>query len=315
MRDFYRSDADAAPEPLDLNTIVPQVIELTRARWSDMPQQRGVVIKVSSDLEADLPPVTGSAAELREALTNLVFNAVDAMPEGGTITIRTETRPAGATGAKQVRLEVGDTGAGMTEATRLRCLDPFFTTKGERGTGLGLAMVQGAAQRHKAQLDIDSAPGSGTRVRLDFPVASTKRRRAKPAAPRDTRPLRLLLVDDDPAVLASTAFVLKISGHHITAADGGDAGIQAVLNARAAQERFDVVITDLGMPYVDGHQVAAVVKEQFPDTPVVLLTGWGRRMTSGEDAPAHVDFVLPKPLDLDDLRQIFAEIERRTEGG
>jgi len=311
MRDFYRSDADDVPEPLDLNTIVPQVIELTRARWSDMPQQRGVVIAVSSDLEADLPLVMGHAAELREALTNLVFNAVDAMPEGGTITIRTQTRPAGTTGAKQVRLEVADTGAGMTEATRLRCLDPFFTTKGERGTGLGLAMVQGTAQRHKAQLDIDSAPGSGTRVRLDFAAASPKQQRAKPAAPRESRPLRLLLVDDDPAVLASTVFVLKLSGHDITAADGGDAGIEAVLNARAAEERFDAVITDLGMPYVDGHQVAAAVKEQFPDTPVILLTGWGRRMTSGPDAPAHVDFVLPKPLDLNELRQIFAGLERR----
>jgi signal transduction histidine kinase len=309
MRDFYRAgDDDAEFEPVSLNELVPQVVELTRARWSDMPQQRGAVIKVSTEFEADLPPVMGNASELREAMTNLIFNAVDAMPGGGTITIRTETLSA-AGGEPHIRLEIGDTGAGMDEETRSRCLEAFFTTKGERGTGLGLAMVQSAAQRHKAHLDIDSAPGAGTRMRLDFSAAKTARVGKTPLpARREARRLRLLLIDDDPSVLNSTAVVLRLGGHAITAADGGQAGIDALRSALDAGERFDAIVTDLGMPYVDGNQVALAAKELFPDTPIVLLTGWGRRMATGSEAPPHIDFVLPKPLDLNELREIFARL-------
>lgn len=315
MRDFYRpGDGEAELEPLDLNHLVPQVVELTRARWSDMPQQRGIVITVSTELEADLPLVMGNASELREAATNLIFNAVDAMPEGGTITIRTETLRPATGGEPRVRFEVGDSGPGMDEETRRRCLEPFFTTKGERGTGLGLAMVQGAAQRHKAQLHIDSARNEGTRIRLEFAVLTKgKLVRGRARGPRVVRPLRLLLVDDDPAVLNSTAVILKLDGHAITEAGGGQAGIDALRAAHETNEPFDAVITDLGMPYVDGNQVALAVKDIFPATPVVLLTGWGRRMTTGDEAPAHVDYVLPKPLDLDELRDVFAQlVDRRA---
>jgi len=310
MRDFYRpGDAGAGFEAVDLNTLILQVVGLTRARWNDMPQQRGIVITVSTALEAALPRILGDAAQLREAATNLVFNAVDAMPDGGTITIRTASFAARPGGKRRVRFEVGDTGTGMDEETRRRCLEPFFTTKGERGTGLGLAMVQGAAQHHKAELGIDSAPGEGTRVWLDFTdttSAEAEPRRAESA--REQRPLRLLLVDDDPAVLSSTTVVLELKGHRIIAADGGKAGIDALRAAHDAGEPFDVVITDLGMPYVDGNQVALTAKELFPDTPVILLTGWGRRMATGDGAPAHVDYVLPKPLELDALREIFAGV-------
>jgi CheY-like chemotaxis protein len=195
----------------------------------------------------------------------------------------------------------------MDEETRRRCLEPFFTTKRERGTGLGLAMVQGAAQHHKAELGIDSMPGEGTRVWLDFNETTKPEPDPQRAdTPPEPRPLRLLLVDDDPAVLSSTLFVLELKGHTITAADGGQAGIDALRAAHDAGEPFDVVVTDLGMPYVDGNQVALAAKELFPETPVILLTGWGRRMATGDKAPAHVDFVLPKPLELDALRDIFA---------
>lgn len=309
MRDFYRPDEGATEfVPVDLNELVPQMVELTRARWSDMPQQRGVVIKVSTALEARLPAILGNVSELREALTNLLFNAVDAMPEGGTITVKTETIASGTGGKPQVRLEVGDTGTGMDEETRKRCFDLFFTTKGERGTGLGLAMVQGVAQRHKAKLDIDSAPGGGTQVRLEFAAAEAGIRKEPTGPARDTRPLRLLLVDDDPAVLLSTAVVLKLNGHSVAEADGGQAGIDALRATRDAGEHFDAVITDLGMPYVDGNQVALAAKEIFPATPVILLTGWGRRMATGDEAPAHVDYVLSKPLELDQLRALFAQL-------
>jgi signal transduction histidine kinase/ActR/RegA family two-component response regulator len=309
MRDFYRPDDTRTEfEPVDLNALVPQVVELTRARWSDMPQQRGAAIAVVTELEDDLPMIMGNASELREMATNLIFNAVDAMPDGGTLTITTETRRSDPGGDK-VRLEVGDTGTGMDEETRRRCLEPFFTTKGERGTGLGLAMVYGAAQRHKARLDIDSSPGGGARMRLDFDVATAAPPAKQSAARQSVRSLRLLIVDDDPAVLKSTAVVLEVSGHRVTTANGGRAGIDALRASHAAGEAFDAIITDLGMPHVDGNQVARAAKEIFPATPVILLTGWGRRMATGDEAPAHVDYVLPKPLELDQLREVFARIE------
>ena len=170
MREFYRARAPQLTLlPVDLNSLVDQVIDLTRARWSDMPQQRGVVIDVVRQLHGELPPVAGIESEIREALTNLIFNAVDAMPEGGTLTLATRTVDG------RAWLEVGDSGIGMDEETSRRCLEPFFTTKGERGTGLGLAMVYGFVRRHGAEIQIDSAPGQGTRIRILFPISEADR--------------------------------------------------------------------------------------------------------------------------------------------
>lgn len=311
LREFYRPHADNEFEAVDLNALVPQVVELTRARWSDMPQLRGVVVTVSTQLEADLPPIMGDAAELREALTNLVFNAVDAMPEGGAITVRTLTAGHKTGYASFVRLEVGDTGSGMDKVTRERCLEPFFTTKGERGTGLGLAMVQNTAQRHKAELEIHSAPGIGTRIGLNFSAIRSRRAAPKQKRTEQKRPaLNLLLIDDDPTVLRSTQLVLKLKGHNVTPADGGRAGIDALHAAQERGEAFDLVISDLGMPYVDGNQVAQASKELFPDMPVALLTGWGRRLGTDDRSPTNVDFVLAKPLDFSDLNEVFDQIHR-----
>ena len=168
MGEFYRlREPQLSLMPVDLNKLVGQVIDLTRARWSDMAQQRGAAIEMRTELATDLPPIAAVESQIRDALVNLVFNAVDAMPEGGPLTIRTvHSRPAAS--AQIVLLEVQDEGVGMDEDTRRRCLEPFFTTKGTRGTGLGLAMVYGVAQRHGASLEIESEPGKGTLVRMTF---------------------------------------------------------------------------------------------------------------------------------------------------
>jgi signal transduction histidine kinase/CheY-like chemotaxis protein len=308
LRDFYRRDqTDVELKPLNLNDLVPQVVDLTRARWSDMPQQHGVVVTVETDLEPDLPPVMGDETELREALTNLVFNAVDAMPQGGVLTLRTRG-VARQSGRHWVQLEVGDTGVGMDEATRKRCLEPFFTTKGERGTGLGLAMVFGAVRRHGAALDIDSSPGAGTRVRIEFTATEADAPRIVDRGPKTDHPLRLLLVDDDPAVLSSTQTVLEMDGHDVAVAEGGQAAADALAAALKDGKSFDIVVTDLGMPHLDGQFVARTVKELFPATPVVMLTGWGRRLPGGEEQARHVDFILSKPVDIDELRDLFTKI-------
>jgi signal transduction histidine kinase/ActR/RegA family two-component response regulator len=316
MREFYRArEPQQALLPVDLNRLVPQVVDLTRARWSDMAQQRGVAVQVRTELAPNLPAVAGIEGELRDALTNLVFNSVDAMPTGGELRIRTRVigRPAAAAstaGNEQlVQLEVSDTGVGMDEETRRRCLEPFFTTKGERGTGLGLAMVYGTMQRHGADLDVQSAVAKGTTVRLSFAVPAIAPGAAPPpAAPRAVAPLRILIVDDDPLVLKSLRVILEADGHAVTEADGGRAGIDAFMAREAAGKGFQVVITDLGMPYVDGRRVAAAVKSARPDTPVLLLTGWGRQMIMEGDVPPHVDRILSKPVKLRELREAFAQL-------
>ena len=312
MREFYRQrDPQLSHVPLSLNPLVQQVAELTRARWSDMPQQRGIVIRLRTDLDANLPQVMGVESEIREAMINLVFNAVDAMPDGGELTLRTRAVAASdpSAGATRAQLEVVDTGLGMDEDTRRRCLEPFFTTKGERGTGLGLAMVYGAAQRHRADIDIHSVPGQGTTVALRFPTPTVVAVDASgaPAIPNmPAQSLRVLLVDDDPLLLRTLQDMLEADGHVVIAKNGGQAGIDAFGAAHAAGEAFSLVLTDLGMPYIDGRKVASAVKQTSPGTPVVLLTGWGQRLVADGDIPESVDHVLSKPPKLSELRQALA---------
>jgi PAS domain S-box-containing protein len=309
LREFYRQrESQLTLMPVDLNELVPQAVDLTRARWSDMPQQRGIVIQARTELADDPPVIMGIESEIREALTNLIFNAVDAMPEGGTLTLRTKVVGNPSDQSRQVQLEVSDTGGGMDEEARRRCLEPFFTTKGERGTGLGLAMVYGMAQRHGAEIDIESAVGRGTTLRLKFAapavtIDAAAQSQTVPAVPTD---LRILIVDDDPALLKSLQDTLESDGHTIVTASGGEAGIAAFLAAHAQANPFHAVITDLGMPYVDGRQVCSAVKTAAPRTIVVMLTGWGQRFVAEGGIPLNVDSVLSKPPKLRELRQALA---------
>ena len=310
MREFYRErEAQLTLERVDLNVAVGQVVELTRPRWSDLPQQRGTMIELRTELAAALPAVMGAEHEIRDALTNLIFNAVDAMPGGGVLLIRTRVLQQ-REDADDVVVEVSDSGIGMDEDTRRRCLEPFYTTKGERGTGLGLAMVYGMVQRHSAGLQIESEPGQGTTVRLIFPAqtASAVSTGRLTQSVTLNRRLRILLVDDDPLLIKSLQDTLQEDGHQITATHGGQAGIEAFTAAQRRGEGVDLVITDLGMPHVDGRRVAAAVKQLSPATPVILLTGWGQRMIAANDTPAHVDRLLSKPPRLQELRAALAAL-------
>lgn len=312
MREFYRTrDAQLPQVPVAAGDLLQQVADLTRASWHDMPQQHGATIRLTVETIPDLPCFLGVDSDIREALTNLVLNAVDAMPDGGHLAMRTRLLELGGQegqGERRVCIEVSDTGVGMDEATRRRCLEPFFTTKGERGTGLGLAMVYGMVERHGGHIDIVTAPGKGTTVRLafDVPPASPAPSLAFVPGTRAGQ-LRILVVDDDPQLLKSLRVILERDGHRVTEADGGQAGIDLFRNAHASGEPYALVVTDLGMPYVDGRKVAQAVKAIAPATPVLLLTGWGQRMAAENDIPPHVDKVLGKPPRLEELRMALAE--------
>jgi signal transduction histidine kinase/CheY-like chemotaxis protein len=310
MREFYRErEAQLTLARVDLNAAIRQVAELTRPRWNDLPQQRGLHVELNMNLADALPEIMGAEHEIRDALTNLIFNAIDAMPAGGTITVTTLKMRSRDDLDRSV-IEVRDTGLGMDDDTRRRCLEPFYTTKGERGTGLGLAMVYGMVQRHSAEIEIESAVGVGTAVRLSFPAHTSSLvsvvHGAKPATV--TRRLRILLVDDDPVLIKSLQDTLQEDGHVISVAHGGQAGIDAFTVSEQRAERFDMVVTDLGMPQVDGRKVAAAIKEISAATPIILLTGWGQRLIAANDTPPHVDKVLSKPPRLAELRAAFVEL-------
>jgi signal transduction histidine kinase/ActR/RegA family two-component response regulator len=316
LREFYRQrEPLLALAPVAMNRLVEQAVELTRARWGDLSQQRGVLIEVKRELAPGLPVILGAESEIREALINLIFNAVDALSAGGIITVRTRLvghhSAAGSTVARPLLcVEVTDSGPGMDEETKRRCLEPFFTTKGERGTGLGLAMVYGMVQRHNARIEIDSLPGRGTTMRLLFtlPDATVELPAEAAAGLRPRSPLRLLVVDDDPALLKSLGQTLAEDGHAIVACGGGQDGIDAFRAAQRAGRPFAAVITDFGMPQVDGAQVAAAVKSASPSTPVFLLTGWGQFFGTEEDLSSRIDRVLNKPPKLRELREALATV-------
>lgn len=302
MREFYRARGpELVLAPVDVNRIVRQVAELTRARWSDIPLERGIVIDLRLDLARNLGPASGVESEMREALTNLIFNAVDAMPAGGAVTVLTRALPG------SVEIAVADTGSGMDEETRRRCLEPFFTTKGERGTGLGLAMVYGVIRRHSGGIEIESAPGAGTTVRLRFASAAASEILAPEAPMTPAVSLRLLVVDDDPLVSKTLHQILEFDGHQVATVMGGQEAVSLFEAGSERRHAFDVVITDLGMPHVDGTRVAAAVKTGSPATRVILLTGWGQKLVAEGGVPPHVDYVISKPPKLNDLRHALAQ--------
>ncbi len=302
MGEFYRRHETLALHPVYANKLLEEVLDMTRARWSDMAQRRGIVIDTLVEEAAGNPIIMAVESEVREALINLVLNASDAMPEGGTLTLRTRID------AQRVILEVSDTGSGMDEPTRLRCFEPFFTTKGERGSGLGLAMVYGIVQRHGAVVDIVSIVGKGTTFSLAFPIGYTIEQGTTEGTriAADAEVTRILLIDDEPRLLQALSEVLQADGHFVQTAHDGQAGIDAFLVARFSGAPFTIVITDLGMPHMDGHQVAAAIKASAPATTVLMLTGWGQRLAATGERPPNVDRVLGKPPNMRELRELIA---------
>jgi len=323
MSEFYRRrEENKRLRLVDVNRLVEQVIDLTRPRWQDMAQSQGVLIRVETRFADKLPQLYANESELRETLTNLILNSVDAMPKGGTITVGTRGLSANAeffsqSGPSHVVLEVKDTGLGMDEKTRQRCLEPFFSTKRDRGgTGLGLAMVYGMMERHEGTIEVESELGKGTTMRLVFPLrqAPTVAGDIPQTRPTDKPSLRVLCIDDEPLLRELLKEVLEFEKHKVVTADGGQTGLEAFQAALDRGEPFDIVVTDLGMPHIDGRGVAQTVKTNSPGTPVIMLTGWGTMLNERGDLPTNVDAILskpPRPSELHDtLLQVFNKRRR-----
>jgi signal transduction histidine kinase/uncharacterized membrane protein affecting hemolysin expression len=314
LREFYRAhDDNESLQSLNLNALVEQVVEMTRPRWRDIPQSHGLTIEVETELAQEILELGGIESEIREAFTNLVLNAVDAMPQGGKIILRTRMirQQIGSKHPWQIAVEISDTGTGMNEETRKRCLEPFFSTKGKRGTGLGLPMVYGVMKRHEGTIEIQSEPGQGTTFRLLFPVRTNLSKDDKDENLGPIQPLQILCIDDEPLLRELIKEILERDGHEVEVSDSGQSGLDEFRLARQRGRPFDVVITDLGMPYVDGRQVARTVKQESPSTPVVMLTGWGAFMKEDGNAPEQVDGILSKPPRSRELREVLSRLSAR----
>jgi signal transduction histidine kinase len=303
VQDFTRWDRGLqAAELLMVNDLVRQVVELTRPRWHNAAGASGQSIEVQLDLQAQ-HPVLANATELREVLTNLIFNAVDAMPQGGRITIAT------ASDAQAVTIRVSDTGLGMSPEVRQRLFEPFFTTKKERGTGLGLSISYAIVKRHGGEITVESEPGRGSTftIRLPLPreVSVQANRDAFQPVPAVSQTMRVLVVDDEPHVLTFLRQCLLHLGHSPDAFSDAEQAL-----AQLERKHYDLVITDFGMPKLNGQQVAELVSRHNPDIPVILLTGWGEQVQHGKALSSNICHVLAKPITIEQLKQTLLHLQQ-----
>ena len=299
LQEFTRVRRDQPFVAVDLNEIIRGALEVTETRWREDAQSRGIVIAVETAL-SPLPPIGGDAVELREMMTNLILNAVDAMPQGGRLRLSSSADDT------EVEARIEDTGVGMTEEVRRRLFDPFFTTKGPQGTGLGLSITYGIVTRHGGRIVVESEPGRGSSIRLLFPKR-TDLGEAAGAAPEPAltgvRPLRCLVVDDDEEVAGALADLLSSRGHEVVVVTKSTDALSHVV-----RERFDIVFSDLAMPDMSGWQVAEAVKAASPGLPVVLITGFGVELSPEQCRANHVDAVLAKPVALGELLAVAARL-------
>jgi CheY-like chemotaxis protein/anti-sigma regulatory factor (Ser/Thr protein kinase) len=310
IQDFARQRKDHDFQPVSVDQLMLDVREITRPRWKSRAESEGVHISLELQLGSDEARVMGDESELREVLVNMVFNAVDAMPEGGTITLSTRESGAG------VEISVSDTGVGMTEEVRSRVFDPFFTTKGKAGMGLGMAVSYGIIRRHEGAVEVESQPGRGTTFRIRFPAASCPLKppvsveREHPAlalvSPPQTEGTRILVVDDEEHVRVLLKDILESEGHRVSLATGGREALE-LLGASV----FDAVFTDLGMQGMSGWELARAVRERDEAMPLAVITGWGEAVSSGERSAARADWVVTKPFDAAQILGIAREVARR----
>ena len=305
IQEFAKIRRGKAFETVAVNDLVHDVIESTRPRWKDQADARGIRYEVVREL-AEVPTVAGDPSELREALMNLVLNALDAMPQGGTFHIRTASTEG------SITITIADTGCRMSEEARRRAFEPFFTTKGAQRTGLGLSVTYGIVRRHGGDIEIHSREGEGTTFTIRLPVGkSAAVEREVEAPPAPAKRAVILVVDDDEAVRDVLAGILTAQGHSVSLAANGKEGLDLFRN-----EHHDLVLTDLGMGEMSGWQVARAVKELSRETPVILVTGWGEELEPEAVREGSVDFVLSKPFRMEHALALVARaLERELQYG
>jgi len=297
LQDFTRLRTDQVFNRVDVAQVIEDTLSMTRARWEDSAHVNGIQYSVTTQYDPILP-VAGDSSELREVFTNIIFNALDAMPNGGKIHIHVGTQ------GDRVFAHVTDTGRGMTEEIRKRVFDPFFTTKGVKGNGLGMSVAYGIISRHKGEIEVESEFGQGSTIKVALPVnlEVTRQDSALDVLPQK-KVGRFLVIDDEAPIRDLLAELLVQQGHQVFTASSGKEGLEIFKD-----EIPDLVITDLGMPEVSGWDVATTVKAVNPATSVILMTGWG--ITLDKDKARHrgVDVVVAKPFQIGEMQKVLNEM-------
>jgi signal transduction histidine kinase/CheY-like chemotaxis protein len=291
LQDFTHVSSRLQHSQVDLNKAVEEAIETTKPAWKDTVQMSGLTINLHREL-GSVDIIEGSHEEIKEVICNVILNSVEALPNGGNIWVRTYMD------AGKVVLQIRDDGVGMDENIKNKLFNPFFTTKGKNGVGMGLAVVYGILFRHQADINVESSPGQGAVFTFKFGPSKERPNGHQPAPiSEEPRSLSILLVDDDVNLLEVVGDMLEFMGFRFEKADGGRAALQLLQD-----KRYDLVVTDLGMPEVGGWDVARFCRENYPGMPVILISGWGAQLNN-EEALSRVDAILPKPFQLDEMKE------------
>jgi signal transduction histidine kinase/ActR/RegA family two-component response regulator len=304
IQEFSGMRRDKEFTPLSMNELINDVINVTQPRWKEQTQRKGIRVELTRKL-GKIPKILGNPSELREVMTNIVFNAVDAMPNGGEVTITTSIQAD-----DWVELRITDTGIGMTEEVRRRVFDPFFTTKGVTNTGLGMSVSYGIIKRHGGEILIESEPGKGTVFIVHLPTGyadempDEKMVRTVPVTPLalEGGGARILVIDDEDSVRKILYQMLKAKGYQVVVASNGQEGIE-----RFQEEPFDLVFTDLGMPKMSGWEVGKALKRINPKVPVALITGWGVELNKDKMKESGINLVVSKPFNFDQVVRLVSE--------
>jgi len=291
---------------VDINMVIKESINLTKPIWRDQAQGKGITIKVKKDLH-DIPHILGNCSEMREVLTNLIFNAVDAMPTGGTLYLKSGVSED----RKFVNVIVSDTGIGMSKGIKTKIFDPFFTTKGVSSTGMGLGVSYRITERHGGDIGVESIEGKGSTFTIKLPVSKEVREEAKrEVLTKKVKKSEILLIEDEDQLRKVLGEMLEVLGHKVTQASSGKEGLKIF-----EREKFDMVFTDLGMPELSGWYVASRVKQIDSHMPVVMITGWGDQFSKETLSRSGVDIIVSKPFRINRVREVLAEaIELKRKG-
>ncbi|MGB2698659.1 MAG: ATP-binding protein, partial [Candidatus Zixiibacteriota bacterium] len=303
IQEFYHTRSEGAWVEMDINHLIQEVVEVTKPRWEDEARAQGTKIEVEKKL-GEVKPVLGNTSEIFQALTNIVLNAIEAMPQGGKITLMTETQ------GECVVISVKDTGVGMTEEVRSRLFDPFFTSKTTRNAGLGLSVVYGVISRHKGEIGVESEVGLGSNFTIKLPACKSPKPEKQKDTKRETslQPATILLIDDNKELRDIIFEILAAKGHHVIQAQDG---VQA-LNL-FEKGKFDLVFVNLSLPELSGWEVVQRIKQKDSEVKTALLTGWGAQVDLEETREKGVDFLVTKPFKAEDLLSVLGQALMKKE--
>ena len=300
LRDFYRPENEKPIHaPADLEKLLRETADLSRMKWEARQATGGTSVEIEV-IGIPTPPVVCNSAQIREMLVNMVFNSIDAMPEGGRVVLSCRPLESGAL------LEIRDDGIGMSPEVREKCLDPFFSTKGESGTGLGLSMVGRIVADHEGTIRIESKEGRGTTISIELPYSGNQVSGNTAVTQKPPKNLRILVADDNDAVVLVVRKFLEADGHTVDAVSNGLAALGTFENIR-----HDLVVTDLSMPRMNGVILAQRIKEIAPETPIIMITGFDALMFPDGDVPSQIDILRSKPISRNELNIAICDVLAR----